>query len=179
MKLAKDKVGYVNGLVQTLFELNLSQAEGAFQSCKILAAIREQKLYTLLNFNSFKEFVENTDLIRQSYSTCGKMANLYTYATQFGYSPKECIEILESLSTNAMYGQLALDSKKTTAQSFIKRCRKDYLSSKYQMNVAFDSEQELEIVHKALMKHGMEVDENGHRYGSSEALLSLARRNAK
>lgn len=175
MQAVKTKVGYVEGLIQTLYELNLSQAEDSFQSCKILAAIKEQKLYTLLNHQSFKEFVENTDLIRQSYATCGKMANLYIYAKDFGYSPKECIEILESVSANAMYGQLALDDKKSTPSAFVKRCRKDYLSSKYQMNVCYDSKKEMDIVHKALAKHGMEMGENGQRHYSSEALLALAK----
>lgn len=175
MQSVKTKVGYVEGLIQTLYELNLSQAEDTFQSCKILAAIKEQKLYTLLNFESFKEFIHNTDLIRQSPSTCNKMANLYIYAKDFGYSQKECIEILESLSANAMHGQLARDDKKSTPSAFVKRCRKDYLSSKYQMNVCYDSKKDLDTVHKALAKHGMEFDENGQRHYSSEALLALAK----
>lgn len=165
---------HVKMLLKELSDLGRNNAENQFRMCQILAAFKEQKLYNALGYDSFGAFAEGEEL-KLGKSSCAKWALFYVYAQEFGYNKEECIQILEHVSVNAAYGQMNLDEKKSSVPAFIKRCRKDYLSSKYQVNVSFDEKKDLDAVHRALMDHGMEISETGQRSFLSEAFLSLVK----
>ena len=176
MKAVKNTKSYIKELLSELADLNKSQAEGAFRMCQIYAAFKEQRLYEVMDFYGFGQFIEQTESITHSKSTAAKWANFYSLSREFGYNATECREMLSYLSVNAAYGQITRDSKKTSVSSFVRRCRKDYLSSKYQLNFGYDSLEELEIIEKALEKFGMVKHETGTRTNSSEAMLQIAKR---
>lgn len=176
MQAVKNTKSYVKQLVNQLYELNANQASGAYEMCQIYAAIKHQRLFTVLGYTSFTQMLSMEETITQSPSTCSKWANFYTTSKEFGYNKKEACEILQHLSVNAAYGQLCLDTKKTTVGAFVKRCRKDYLDSKYQINLSYDTQEEINIVEKALKSFGMKLDESGQRQHSSEALLMMAKK---
>lgn len=165
---------HVKMLLRELSDLGRNNAENQFRMTQILAAFKEQKLYNSLGYDSFGSFAEGEEL-KLGKSAAAKWALFYVYAQELGYNKEECIEILEHISVNAAYGQLCLDEKRSSVPAFIRRCRKDYLSSKYQVNVSFEEKKDLDAVHKALMDHGMEISESGQRSYLSEAFLSLVK----
>lgn len=172
---AKNPKAHVNELVSELSTLGRNIATDQYRVCQVLAAIKEQRLFEVLDYTGFGNFIEGEE-VKIGKSAAAKWANFYSYARELGYNKSECVEILEHLSVNAAYGQLALDDKKTTVMSFVRRCRKDYLSTKYQLNVSFDDKKDLERVHKLLQKHGMVIDEaTGQRTYLSESFMSMVK----
>lgn len=165
---------HVKMLLKELTDLGRNNAENQFRMCQILAAFKEQRLYDALGYDNFGQFADG-EALKLGKSACAKYANFYLYAQEFGYNKEECIQILEHVSVNAAHGQLCLDEKRSSVPAFIKRCRKDYLSSKYQINVSFEDKKDIDAVHKALSDHGMEMTESGQRSFLSEAFLSLVK----
>lgn len=174
LKSVKSPAQHVKALLAELSELGRHNAESLYRMSQILAAFKEQKLYDALGYGNFSEFAEGEEL-KIGKSAAAKWANFYIYAHEFGYNKGECTEILEHLSVNAAHGQLCIDEKKTSVAAFIKRCRKDYLSSKYQMNVSFEKKSDYDRVNKVLEQHGMEILPSGQRSHLSEAFLSLVK----
>lgn len=169
---SKTPAAHVKEMVRELSNLGRNNAENMFRMTQILAAFKEQRLYDAIGYDNFAAFAEGEE-IKIGKSAAAKWANFYIYAKEMGYNKGECIEILEHLSVNAAHGQLFLDDKKTSVGAFIRRCRKDYLSSKYQINIGIDNKTDMDKVHKVLQNHGMEINEQGHRSYLSEAFLSV------
>lgn len=161
----------VNEMVQQLRSYAETGAVNTYETCQILTAFRDQKLFELLGYETFQEFVTESD-IGMGYGVASKHCTFFTHANNLGYKRAEVIEVVREFGLMHALRLLRMAQKKV-ALSTLQRWSAEYYAEHRTMTFTLDEKQESEL-EAVLMEYGMEVTEAGYRSHATEALLAMA-----
>lgn len=158
----------VNQLATTLREHLRGVARDTFAAAQILTAFKQQRLYEIIGFDSFAEFVEDTGI---TASVGQAHTYVYEHAKRLKYTKVETIEIIESFGLHQSARLLSQQDRKV-ALSTLQRKSVAYAREHNQVNFVLAPD-ELRLLEDTLAAHGMYYTETGTRMNKTEALVRL------
>lgn len=160
----------VNQLVQQIRELCISSAENAYELAQVLNAVQQGKLFEVVGYESFKDFLDNADVL-MGYSTACKYTQTYRHLVRLKYTRQESTEILGEFGVTGARHLISQMEKKVAISTLRRR---QVAEGSPIINFALAPDEILEV-DTALEKYGMRYHDSGQRSGSANALLNLVR----
>ena len=165
-----------NKLLKQLREHGSALGGSEFELCQIFSAFKSQRLYELLGYESYGDFIDNAETNYPPYKAA-LAARVYEHSRRLKYKKSEMIEMLSVVGlvqTNRILR--ALDSKITL--SSVRRRSREYYKKHAQINFVLDPDT-LDRFESLLIEHGMEISESGYRCGATDALINALNLNGK
>ena len=165
----KQNKQYAEQLLDTLKELDRITHESYYEIGRLLYSFKNEDLYELLDYESFKKMVEEE--LSFSYSVACKYANLYGQFRRLKYNRTEAIDVMEKFGARNLAKVLSKTNDKLGARALRNRIE---ALDEYQMSFWMRGPEYDEVV-KALEFCGVEYTPSGYFANSSEALVAMAR----
>ena len=164
--MRKDKA-YAGQLLDRLIELDQQTQSAYYEMGQLLSAIKNNKLYELLGYNSFKEIVEEE--LSFTDSTAARYANTYDHFRRLHYTKKEALDMIQMFGYTHMADILPTVNDKIGKRAI--RTRIDKLG-KHQVNFMLN-DQQYDTFLQTFESLGAEYSESGRMVNSSEVFLAL------
>lgn len=158
----------VRAMVKRLHQLADDSAQTTFETCQILHAFRTSKLYEVIDFDSFSDFVEGSDL-GMGYGMATKYVSFYDKSRELGYRKAETLELIRALGIMQGLRMLTRATRKVAVSTLV-RWSAEYYKNNRVMTFTLDRDQQ-ERIDALLLDHGMEMHESGYRSGAAKALV--------
>lgn len=162
----------VNALINQIRALARSTGHNCYDLAQLLYGIRESKMYQIVNYESFKDFIDNGEL-GVNYALASKHATLFGHAKRLDYNKTEACEIFAEFGFNKAL-VLLRELERKVKISTLRRQDRQLSSAQTFINFGFDSSDQV-FVDKVLEEFGMGYSETGQRQGSAEALVAICK----
>ena len=157
-------------LLDAVIQLDREVQAAYYEMGRILTALKEDKLYDLLGYDSMHALIEEE--LSVTPSTAYGYIKLYKTMKEHGYKRDEAIDFVNEFGMTNVIMVLKSEPKKLGKRAM--KTRIETLPNR-QMTFWFTTDNE-ELIHEALEKAGGIYDEESGRWkNASEALIEMAR----
>lgn len=169
------KKTHVNALLDKLIELDQQTSGAYYEMGQILSAIRRDKLYDVLGYESMAHLVEEE--LSFSLGTAGRYAATYDHFKRLGYTKNQALDIMYEYGFSNVSDYLPKAKNKVSKATVGRHIRK-MLEENVQINFQY-SAADYRVLEQALIQHGAVRSDTGRLLHSSEALLDIVRSSGK
>ena len=167
--MAKPTEKYAYTLLDNLIELDQQTTAAYYEMGRILTALKRDKLYNLIGYDSLGELVEEELSFHKS--TAASYIRVYENCQRLKYTKNEAVDILNKFGLRHLNQVLPKVKQKIGTRAL--KARIDGLDEK--QFTFWMHGNEYNEVEQALLKAGGMKDDTGRWINSSEALSNMAR----
>lgn len=160
----------VNVLLSHIRESDSKQVEAQMDIARLLACIKEYKLY-LPKYDSFKQLVINE--LDFAFSTALNYVSLYQCYTRLGYGREQMLKLMRQLGWRKVQFCLRTSKKRMSLATMNQYLEDHYYARDKQFNFNMRSETTARKLEKLLVPFGLTINADGRRAHMAESLEAM------
>lgn len=169
MRLTGKKLA--SNIVQQIRQLNMKMAEDQYELARLLYTLHSGSLHLEFGYTSFNEFC--SEELPISYGHALSTVKLFSKLRELKYNKSEAIDLIGRLGITKTRKAIGTLTTKKSVASVARNASSDILSFTVHL-----SKNEMRAVEKILIKHGLDVNQNGRRMNMRETMVTAIKASA-